>query len=386
VFVSYRKAWLLACVAAATLAAAVAQAAPTRHSSPNPAHRAGVDKHRAIATYRAMQGAYYQRREGLYKLGRHKRAPYANAWPYGQAVAATISLAELPGLRRTYRKDVRARLRGLEEYADRDAPPPADYLSKVGPPHGPGGERYNDDNAWFGIELVRAHHVIRMPTLNKARRVFDKINSTWDSRTNVRCPGGIPQAPSVNGDRNTVSNAPAAELGVQLFFRTHNPAFLQAAERMYDWVRGCLLTPDGLYADHVDRHDQIDPTKWTYNQGTMIGAGVMLYQATHDSSYLDQAKSTAETALRYYGPVRLKSQPLYFHAIYIRNLLLLGSATRDRRYRHFAERFAAHQWNHRRDRHSGLFKGHPRGQGQLLDQAAMVQIHALLGLRPRDYF
>jgi Glycosyl hydrolase family 76 len=376
------KACVFACIVAAALAAAVVPTAPASKS----AHRAGVNKHRAIAAYRAMQRAYYHRSEGLYKLGRRKRRPYANAWPYGQTVAATISLAELSGLRGKYRKDVRARLRGLEKYADREAPPPADYLSKVAPPHGPGGDRYNDDNEWFGIELVRAHHVTRMPTLNKARRVFDKIDSTWDTRTNVRCPGGIPQAPRVNGDRNTVSNAPAAELGVQLFFRTHDPRYLQSARRMYDWVRGCLLTPEGLYADHVDRRDRIDPTKWTYNQGSMIGAGVMLYQATHDRAYLEQAKSTAQTALRYYGPVRLKHQPLYFHAIYIRNLLLLGAATGDGRYRNFAERLAAHQWNRKRNRHTGLFSGHARGQGQLLDQAAMVQIYALLGLRPRAYF
>jgi hypothetical protein len=340
-----------------------------------------VNTHRALASYTAMQRRYYIRREGLYR-----GHPYANAWPYGQALAATISLAAMPGMHDRYRKHVRARLRGLEEYADREHPPPADYLSKVSPPRGPGGDRYNDDNEWFGIELARVHHVWRLPTLNKAKRVFSVVVSHWDLRPNVLCPGGIPQAPHVNGDRNTVSNAPAAELGLQLYFRTRDPMYLQKAKQMYDWVRLCLLSADGLYKDHIDRRDRIDPTKWTYNQGTMIGAGVMLYKATGDRSYLEQAKFTAQAALRVYALARLARHPVFFNAIYIRNLLLLGSASRDPRYRRYAARFAAHEWNHVRNRHTGLFMADPLGERQLLDQAAMVQVYAMLVMRPRAYF
>jgi len=254
------------------------------------------------------------------------------------------------------------------------------------PPHGPGGDRYNDDNEWFGIELIRAYHVSGQPTLNKAKMVFNLVTSQWDVRANVLCPGGIPQAPRVNGDRNTVSNAPAAQLGLQLYLRTRQPAYLQAARRMYDWVRACLLTSDGLYEDHIDRRGRVDATKWTYNQGTMIGAGVMLYEATHDPRYLEQAKFTANRAFHAFGPAQLTRQPLYFHAIYIRNLLLLGSETGDRQYLRFAQRFAAVEWRKDRDRHSGLFTADPDREERLLDQAAMVQIYALLEVRPRNYF
>jgi hypothetical protein len=116
----------------------------------------------------------------------------------------------------------------------------------------------------------------------------------------------------------------------------------------------------------------------------MIGAGVMLFQATGDRGYLDQAVFTANAALRLYSWHDLDRQPDYFDAIYIRNLLLLGSTTRDRRYRDFAERFAAREWRRDRDR-SGLFRGH-RGQEQLLDQAGMAQIYGMLVARPRTYF
>jgi rhamnogalacturonyl hydrolase YesR len=111
----------------------------------------------------------------------------------------------------------------------------------------------------------------------------------------------------------------------------------------------------------------------------------MLHEATHDHSYLDQAVATAKAALRAFGPAQLALQPIYFNSIYMRNLLLLGAATRDSRYRFVADRFAADEWNRHRDRH-GLFMADPRGDLQLLDQAGMVQIYALLTVRPRKYF
>jgi hypothetical protein len=361
------------------LAITTASAAATRDARSS-GHRAAVNKHRALSAYRAMQREYYIRREELYKGD-----PYANAWPYGQALAATLSIATLPGMRSRFRKDVRARLRGLEAYADRRGRPPAGYLSKVRPPRGPGGDRYVDDNLWFGLELMRAHHVLRQPTLGKAKRVFAMATSNWDVRPQVRCPGGIFWAPQISRDRNTVSNAPAAELGAQLYLRTGQPGYLAEAKRTYAWVRGCLLTPTGLYSDHIDRRGRIDTMQWTYNQGTMIGAGVMLYQATRDRSYLEQAKFTAEAALRVFKSRKLDRQPDVFTTIYIRNLLLLGSTTGDRRYRAFAERFAASEWNDGRDHRDGLFIGHKGGE-QLLDQAGMVQVYSMLVSPPRTYF
>ena len=370
----------MACLA---IAGACALGAGSAHAKPDAwgsGHRATVNQHRALATYRAMQSHYYLARRELYRGN-----PYATAWTYGQVVAATFSVASMPGMRSAYRKDVRARLRTLELYADRHSPPPSGYLSKVAPPHGPGGELYNDDNEWYGIELARANHVFRMPTLNKARSVLALVASTWGTKPFARCAGGIPWAPTVNGDRNTVSNAPGAELGVQLYFRTGDRGYIQQAQRMYEWVRTCMLAPNGLYWDHISPRGVIDTNQWTYNQGTMIGAGVVLYQATHDRSYLDQAVFTADAALRLYSWHDLDNQPDYFDAIYIRNLLLLASTTRDQRYRDFAQRFAAREWRRDRDDRSGLFRGH-RGQEQLLDQAGMAQIYAMLAARPRTYF
>ena len=39
------------------------------------------------------------------------------------------------------------------------------------------------------------------------------------------------------------------------------------------------LQSNGLYADSINRRGVIEPAYWSYNQGTMIGAGTLLYQA-----------------------------------------------------------------------------------------------------------
>jgi Glycosyl hydrolase family 76 len=338
----------------------------------------------AIVSYAAMQRAYYVASVGLYR-----GAPYADAWPYSQAMAATISVAALPGMHTRYRPDLVARLSELQAYADHTDPAPAGYLAVVAPPLGHAtSARFNDDNEWIGIELLRLYNINHQPALlSAAAQLMTMAYSQWDSTPGDPCPGGVPwQTLTTASDRNTVSNAPGAELGAQLYLTTGQATYLQSAQQMYAWTRGCLLNPDGLYGDHISPDGQIDPTEWTYNQGTMIGAGVMLYDATHNRAYLRQAQTTAQAALATFDPQQLADQPVSFNAIYVRNLLLLAAATNDPRYERFARWFADDAWFNVRDPTSGLFLADPGGTTQLIDQASMVQVYALLGEPPNAYF
>ena len=338
---------------------------------------------RALASYAAMQRAYYNAGSGLYTGGN----PYASAWSYSQATAATISVSALPGMHHQFRADLVARLQGLHVYADPSDPAPAGYESSPVPPTAAGGDRFNDDNNWIGIELLRLYHVDRNPSLlSSADQIFAMVRSQWDQNGADQCTGGVPwRSFDPASQRNTVSNATGAELGAQLFITTHSAADLEAAQRMYAWVRGCLLNADGLYADHIAA-DGFDATEWTYNQGTMIGAGVMLYQATGDRSYLDQALATGRAALHTYSGEMLANQGDGFNAIYIRNLLLLGAASGDPRYATFARWYANDSWANVRDPASNLFRSGPGGDTSLIDQAAMVQVFALLAEPISAYF
>ncbi len=342
------------------------------------AAQAAVNQSRALTAYQAMQRAYYNSTTGLYTG--------ADAWPYSQAMAATISLAGLPGLHSRFQPDLIARLSGLQAYADHVDPQPAGYVAQMS--HPVSDARFNDDNEWIGIELLRLYHLNhQQPLLSAASGLLDLVDSQWDGDPGTPCPGGLPwQSGNITRVRNTVTTAAGAELGAQLYLTTHDQDDLTWAVQIYNWTRNCLLNPDGLYAGQIGTQGKVTSTEWTYNQGTMIGAGVMLYQATDNGGYLNQAEATAVAALAEFGPQQLADQPVYFNAIYIRNLLLLGGVSGDPRYQRFAQWFADDAWANVRDPSSGLFHAGPAGATGLLDQAAMVQVYALLAEPISSYF
>ena len=117
----------------------------------------------------------------------------------------------------------------------------------------------------------------------------------------------------------------------------------------------------------------------------MIGAGTLLYQATHNSAYLYQARQTANAALAYFTPERLGSEIPFFPSIYFRNLLYLDSVTHDPPGPRIAQAYVNYAWEHLRLRNDVFVAGSP-ASAQLLVQSAIVQIYALLSSPPRTYF
>jgi hypothetical protein len=153
----------------------------------------------------------------------------------------------------------------------------------------------------------------------------------------------------------------------------------------YEWVRTCLLQPSGLYGDHIRLHGAVDPSLWSYNQGSMIGAGVLLYQATGDGAYLYQARQTAKAALAYFTLERLLFENPFFPAVYFRNLMYLDAVTHDPPGARLAQSYVDSVWVHQRLT-SGLFVFGSPPSAQLLTQAAVVQIYALLSTPAGTYF
>jgi hypothetical protein len=194
----------------------------------------------------------------------------------------------------------------------------------------------------------------------------------WQSNPALTCPGGIPFSNDAeNTDRNTVTTAPAAELGLLLYRVTHN-------------LRTCLLLPNSLYGDHI-RHGVVDPTTWSYNQGTMIGAGTLLYQETGNGEYLFQARQTARAALEYFTPARLYLEPPFFPAVYFRNLMYLDSVTHDPPRAKPAQEYVNYAWQYDRQANDLFVAGSPP-TAQLLVQASIAQIYALLATPVGTYF
>jgi hypothetical protein len=234
------------------------------------------------------------------------------------------------------------------------------------------------------MRIYELHH--EAVALERAEQIMAFVTAGWQTNPKLACTGGIPfsDSPS-NTDRNTVTDGPAAELALQLYRATGNPAYLQFAEQAYEWVRACLMQPSQLYADHIRQHGVIDPTLWSYNQGSMIGAGVLLYQVTHDGAFLFQARQTAKAALAYFTLERLLAENPFFVSVYLRNQMYLDSVTHDPPGAHLAQAYINYVWVNRR-LSDGLFVWGVPPSSQLLVQAAAVQVYALLSTKPATYF
>jgi glycosyl hydrolase family 76 len=368
-----------------------------------------ADPARAMAAYQAMQNAYFIPGSG----GLYAGEPYSFLWPFSQAFAATVSLYDIPHMARAavskFSRETLVHLSGLEKYwgpagqtlpgqpteeEEEEAEPPEEgdnFLTTMPSFNGnvvpPGGISYYDDNEWVGLELVRLYkRTHQADVLERAEQVMAFVMAGWQTNPKLACPGGIPFSDSPdNTDRNTITDGPAAELGVQLYRITHDSRYLQFAEMAYQWVRTCLLQPSWMYSDHIRTHGAIVEKLWSYTQGVMIGAGTMLYQATGNATYLGEARQTAKAALSYFTLGRLAGESPFFPSVYFRNLMYLDSITHDPPGRKLAQAYVDRVWAYQRPKGNLFAFGTPPAS-ELLWQAAIVQIYALLSEPASRYF
>lgn len=101
----------------------------------------------------------------------------------------------------------------------------------------------------------------------------------------------VPQEQNVDAEPLTWAN------GYGHFVRPAYEAkgrYLEMAREIYDWsVANLTDTVTGMVHDH--RHgDRVGGRPLLYNQGTFIGASVLMYKATGDKKYLDNASKGAD--------------------------------------------------------------------------------------------
>ena len=369
---------VLAVLATGTLAAASPDSA--RPAAPGPA----VDTARAAATYAALE-TYLGAKDGSglfheqYPVAAADN-PYSYEWPLSQVHVAALDLSVTDPRYKAKLAQADAAQEHYWNAAGGTTGLPG-YDSYAVAPYGAGGDMFYDDNEWVGLEKVQDYLQSHdTAALHRAEQIFALVRSGWDTDAGHPDPGGVfwTQA-GWSQDRNTVSNMPAAELGVRLYRITGKRAYLDAALRFYDWTNTYLQSPSGLYWDHVDLQGTVEKTVWSYNQGVPIGVNVLLYQATHDRTYLLRAERIAEAASAYFGADgRLIEQPPYFDSIWFKNLLLLESVTGGHKYRRAMAGYADQVWSTLRDPRTGLVHFDAGGTTQAIQQAAVAQIYAVL--------
>lgn len=337
---------------------------------------------RAIETFNALQGHYYV---NLLNLYRGSCSGYACLWPYSQVMSALIYLSLAPGLG-NYTRLFNLYYNALGHYVN-PLNPSLGYESTVTPPLGPGGDTYYDDNEWVTLALIDMYLITNNTSyLTRAEGLFRFIVSGWSTNESLRCPGGIYWKV---GDlsRNTCSNSPAAEAAVELYLITGDPYYLKWGIKIINWVIDCLKSPNDLYYDHINPDGTIDETIWSYNQGTTAAAEALLYEATHNETYLKLAEDSAYASLSYFSQGAIYSQPPEFNAIYFRSIEKVvevsGNTTLAEMLRNLMLEYANATWAIYRDPETGLITmGQPLNSVSTDDviiwTAAMVQIYSLI--------
>lgn len=155
---------------------------------------------------------------------------------------------------------------------------------------------YYDDMEWMALACLRAFQAT-----NDAR--YKSITDTlW---TDIKNGWSTDQGGGIwwrkdNPSKNTPSNMPAAILAARLYALSGKPEDLQWAKQLYDWQKSVLYEAgSGLVYDNIDKNG-VKNTSWkfTYNQGTFLGAALELYKATNNAGYLNDALKAADYTLQ----------------------------------------------------------------------------------------
>ncbi|MDQ6901386.1 MAG: RICIN domain-containing protein, partial [Bacteroidota bacterium] len=156
--------------------------------------------------------------------------------------------------------------------------------------------KYNDDITWAVLFCVRAYLLTgNKAYLEKGKDQFDKM---YARALTGSFDGGLIWY-ETKTSKNACINGPAMVAACYLAKATGNSTYYDKAIALYKWSKLYLFNPaTGKVNDNVDvdKAGQIKISRWssTYNQGTYLGAAVMLYNYTKEDSYLQEAEKIAE--------------------------------------------------------------------------------------------
>lgn len=212
--------------------------------------------------------------------------------------------------------------------------------------HGAFLNDYYDDEGWWALAWLDAYDLTGdRRYLTTAAAIFKDMRGGWDQT----CGGGIWWSKKRN-----YKNAIANELFLSVAAHLSNEVsgmqgeqFAAFAQREWKWFRhsGMIerdhLISDGLTSACKDNHR----TKWSYNQGVVLGGLVELSQQGHGGRLLREANAIASAAIKHLsdanGILHDGCEPncgadgTQFKGIFVRNLAVLYKRKPKDVYRRF---------------------------------------------------
>jgi predicted alpha-1,6-mannanase (GH76 family) len=157
---------------------------------------------------------------------------------------------------------------------------------------------FYDDMEWNALAMLRAYDATNDAKYRTAvEAVWADIKTGW----NTTMGGGIAWRKSQMYYKNTPANAPAAILAVRLYDRFKNADDLAWSKKIYAWLKETLYNKsNGWVYDGINsENDGVRNESWkfTYNQGTFIGAAIELFRTTNEAVYLNDALQAANFTL-----------------------------------------------------------------------------------------
>ena len=314
---------------------------------------------------------------------------YAYLWPTSGVLSGVNTLLKITKEKKYAAYLTGSVIPGIESYYDNTRAPSSyqSYIAGAGK-----SDRFYDDNVWLGIDFLESYHLTGNPKyLDKSVETWKFILSGWTEEQG----GGIFWCEQKKHSKNTCSNAPSAVLALQLFETTKDSLYFNWGQKIYNWTKTKLQDPsDYLYFDNISLTGKIGKAKYTYNSGQMLQAAALLYKITGKEVYLADARNIAKASIAYFTEdfvtpegksIRLfRKRGNWFVAIMLRGYTELYALDKNDAYLRIFQDNLDHVWKHSRS-DKGLFTQEWSGKIKvtkpkwLLDQAAMVEMYAVMG-------
>ncbi len=207
--------------------------------------------------------------------------------------------------------------------------------------------KYYDDEGWWALAWIDAYDLTGDARyLQAAEGVFEDMTGGWDET----CGGGLwwtRERTYKNAIPNELFLSVAAHLANRVQDSSQRSRYVAWATREWTWfqhssmIEGDHLISDGLDAKCRDNHG----TKWTYNQGVVLGGLAELSRLPGEGRVLRPARAIADAAIEHLadgqGVLHESCEPKcggdgsQFKGIFMRNLALLNERKPRKNYVRF---------------------------------------------------
>lgn len=170
--------------------------------------------------------------------------------------------------------------------------------------NGPTWEKnpFNDDIMWAVIAMTRAYKLTGIQKyLDTAKANFAL---TWDRAYSKDLGGGLFWRIE-NQCKNACVNGPGAIAACLLGEALGEEAYFEKAKSLIEWMVATIYEEDGHVYDSIGMDGRKNPWASTYNQGTFIGANMLLYKHYGDKKFDNYAAAAADYAMNvmYHGGI-----------------------------------------------------------------------------------